>query len=463
MSRVGSCMSVLDVISLGAALSLRSFARLGSSLALLDFVHVGASLSLRSFARLGSTLAVLDFLQLGSAMSLRSFGRLGSSMSLFGMSRLGASLSLLDFTTLGSSVSLRSFCRLASCMSVLDFLHLGSSLSVRSVKRLGSSLSIWSCFRMGSSLSLLDYVNLGSTLSLRSLARIGSTMSVLDYLHLGSTISLRSFARFGSEVSLAALLKFPGIENAYITYTELDNALSFFVEEKRPMSIYKVQDTPGGSLHGVWYADEFVHRSDKRLKTDIKPLTDSLLANAAQRAKRGGDTEDVASWVLRELRPVSFRFKKSSESKSSDQKSSERFGFLAQELEGPLPQIVHTGGGPTSTYGHDDIKSDIKGVNYQDLLAVLCAALQSLQKQLDALGAGSKADVELPAAQGRVLTEALPKPSDDRHSETAVGELEARMKRLELLLSTAESRRLDGIEQRLQRLEDLFMRRFSDG
>lgn len=309
---------------------------------------------------------------------------------------------------------------------------------------------------MGSSLSLLDYINLGSSLSLRSLARIGRSMSVLDYLHLGSTVSLRSFARFGSEISLSSLIKFPGLEDTYISYTDDDKAVSFFVDGKRPMSFYKVQDNPGGTLHGIWYADEFVHRSDKRLKTDIKPLTEALRATSIQRSRKGGDTEDIASWVLRELRPVSFRFKKTSESKNS-----ERFGFLAQELEGPLPQIVHTGGGSTS--GYADMRSDIKGVNYQDLLAVLCAALQSLQKQLDALGAGNKSDAGMYAAQERMPLEAMQKPSEDSHSETAVGALEARLKRLELLLSTAESQRLNTMEQRLQRLEDLFMRKFSDG
>lgn len=54
--------------------------------------------------------------------------------------------------------------------------------------------------------------------------------------------------------------------------------------------------------------------------------------------------------------------------------------------------------------------------------------------------------------------EATLKPSEDRQSETAVGALEARLQRLELLLSTAESRRVDAIEQRLQRLEELFMK-----
>lgn len=291
---------------------------------------------------------------------------------------------------------------------------------------------------MGSSLSILDYVNLGSTLSLRSLARIGSSMSILDYLHLGSTVSLRSFLRIGSEISLSSIIKFSGLEDTYIAYTEADNALSFFAEEKRSMSIYKVQTTPGGTLHGVWMSDEFIHRSDKRLKTDIKPLTDALLVNSARRS-RVSDTEDVASWVLRELRPVSFRFKKSSESKNS-----ERFGFLAQELEGPLPQIVHN-------------RDDYKAVNYQDLLAVLCAALQSLQRQLDTLTYPTS-DIDISAAPRRVPPEATLKPSEDRQSETAVGALEARLQRLELLLSTAESRRVDAIEQRLQRLEELFMK-----
>ena len=44
-------------------------------------VQIGSSLSLRSFSRLGSSLSVLDVLHFGSALSLRSYARMGSAVT----------------------------------------------------------------------------------------------------------------------------------------------------------------------------------------------------------------------------------------------------------------------------------------------------------------------------------------------------------------------------------------------
>merc|ERR1712106_1264159 len=70
--------------------------KLGASLSLLDGATLGASLSLRSFARLGASLSVLDDCEIGSSLSLRSFARLGSALSVFGVARFGSSLSVCD-------------------------------------------------------------------------------------------------------------------------------------------------------------------------------------------------------------------------------------------------------------------------------------------------------------------------------------------------------------------------------
>ena len=69
------------MLHLGSSLSLRSCGRLGSALSVLDLLHLGSALSLRSFSRLGSSISVLDFVHLGSALSLRSYARLGSQSS----------------------------------------------------------------------------------------------------------------------------------------------------------------------------------------------------------------------------------------------------------------------------------------------------------------------------------------------------------------------------------------------
>lgn len=63
--------------------------------------------------------------------------------------------------------------------------------------------------------------------------------------------------------------------------------------------------------------------------------------------------------VVRQLRPVSFRYKDNSESKHS------RYGFVAQELETLLPAVVQA-----------DKVSGLRYVRYTDVLAVLVLGAQ---------------------------------------------------------------------------------------
>ena len=56
---------------------------------MLDLLQLGSAFSLRSFARLGSMMAVLDVVQIGSALALRSFGRVGSALSVYSAARFG--------------------------------------------------------------------------------------------------------------------------------------------------------------------------------------------------------------------------------------------------------------------------------------------------------------------------------------------------------------------------------------
>ena len=60
------------MLHLGSSLSLRACARLGSCLSVMDLLALGSAMALRSFSRLGSGVAVCDFVHLGSALSMRS-------------------------------------------------------------------------------------------------------------------------------------------------------------------------------------------------------------------------------------------------------------------------------------------------------------------------------------------------------------------------------------------------------
>jgi len=95
--------------------------------------------------------------------------------------------------------------------------------------------------------------------------------------------------------------------------------------------------TTGGTLHGTWTADTVVAVSDRRLKEHIKPLVSTLQKHL--QAKPGGAQVRGAagasgarpagalSWVLRQLRPVSYNFKTGTDAKNI------RFGFIADEME----------------------------------------------------------------------------------------------------------------------------------
>jgi hypothetical protein len=395
----------------------------------LDFAHLGSSLALRSFARLGSKVSVFDLTSLGSSLSLRSLARVGSSLSVIQCSRFGSSLAVFDFFQLGSSLSLRSFARLGSGVSVLQVHHLGASLSLRSIARLGSAMSVFAgATRLGSSLSVLDFAFLGSSLSLRSCARIGSTLSVLSFITCGSSLSVRSMVKLGSELSVSSI-QF-GSTSTYLHYDSGISGIAGYVGGTRAITWTASGANGGGTLHGTWVADGTITTSDRRIKTNIKPLlggkfTGGLAEPAKQSSGKakdlclgcdlpspstGKEEEKSASnlqWMLRQLRPVSYNFRRGSDAKNI------RFGFIAQEMENILPEVVrtmpgkkveveeipHTNASSNSStnetgesHSAGDSSSDgddMKGIVYTDLIAVLTsvvkdfgATLQNMQERM---------------------------------------------------------------------------------
>jgi len=109
---------------------------------------------------------------------------------------------------------------------------------------------------------------------------------------------------------------------------------------------------PTYKLHvdGTVAAVSMENLSDARYKTDIQPL-----------AARALD-------IITQLRPVSFRWKQP----DSDGMKGERFGFIAQEVEGVLPQIVSTQRG----------REDTKRMRSNEMLPVLVKAIQELREEL---------------------------------------------------------------------------------
>ncbi|MEK8021480.1 MAG: tail fiber domain-containing protein [Candidatus Parabeggiatoa sp.] len=102
-----------------------------------------------------------------------------------------------------------------------------------------------------------------------------------------------------------------------------------------------------GDVHGR----KFIPESDVRLKKDIEPIDNSL--------------EKVLN-----LKGVTFRFKE-----DSDKNKPKEMGFIAQEVEKVIPEVVTT--------NHEGYK----GVDYSKITAVLVEAVKELKAQNDALKA----------------------------------------------------------------------------
>jgi hypothetical protein len=266
-------------------------------------------------------------------------------------------------------VSVRGLSRFGSSMSVVDFLHLGSSLSLRSFARAGSAVSV------------------------RGLSRVGSSMSVLDFLHLGSSLSLRSFARLGSSLSVGGAIALGG-NQAYLRYDS--SAIQAYVAGTKSLDI----TSAGGNLYGAWSAENVVQTSDRRLKTDIQDLEPAL-----------EQIGDGVTWILRELRPVKYRFRRGSEAKET------RYGFIADEVGGVLPALLRSvgdrglgvDGDPDSQAAAaarpgllgDDVP--VQGIVMQDLIALLVAQAKAHQSRLEGLVASVARLDELAAAQADKL------------------------------------------------------------
>jgi hypothetical protein len=148
-----------------------------------------------------------------------------------------------------------------------------------------------------------------------------------------------------------------------------------------------------GTLHGTWEADSAISTSDRRLKSSIAPLHQTLIsqmsrargevdassdsagssaAGSAVGSSSGTgpkkkERKDAVEWVLRELRPVSFTFKQGIDSKTMQGK--QRYGFVAQEVEKVVPSLIHDTG-------------TTKSMLYQDLIAMITMAAQDHQERL---------------------------------------------------------------------------------
>lgn len=238
-------------------------------------------------------------------------------------------------------------------------------MALRAFGLFGSTLSLVGVSRIGSTMSLVDVAAFGASMALRSVSRLGSSMALFGFLNMGASLSIRSFARLASNLAIQGKLQFSAA-NTYINYDTANSAVRAYVSGSKSMSL----TASGGTLHGTWSADTVVTVSDRRLKSNIRQLSRTL----SESPVGATNTSDLqASWILRQLRPVSYNFKKGSDVKHV------RFGFIADEMEKVLPQIVR------ELPNQKETSDPKKGIVYTDLIAVLTGAVKEFNALMTAM------------------------------------------------------------------------------
>jgi hypothetical protein len=200
------------------------------------------------------------------------------------------------------------------------------------------------------------------------MSRLGSTLSLFGPIQVGKHTAGKAQVIFNTYSGGAN-------KNTYIRESS-GSDLEVYVGGVKSATF----ESDGGILHGSWNVESSLVTSDRRLKTNIMPLQRTLRDVIAPRGEKkvvaaapatGGTSGDGALWLLRQLRPVSYSFRKGMDSKFM------RFGFIADELESVVPEVVRRPG--------DREVTDQKAVVYQDLIALLAAASQSQQKLIETL------------------------------------------------------------------------------
>lgn len=114
------------------------------------------------------------------------------------------------------------------------------------------------------------------------------------------------------------------------------------------------------------YTGTLVHVSDRKFKENIKNIENPLS-------------------IINALQPHTYTFKQNGEYASMRFSKAEQFGFIAQDLEKVLPQLVSENLHPAAFDKSGAKISDevtYKGVDYVSLIPIMVAAMQEQQKQL---------------------------------------------------------------------------------
>lgn len=114
------------------------------------------------------------------------------------------------------------------------------------------------------------------------------------------------------------------------------------------------------------YTGSLIHVSDQKLKKNINPF-----GNALDK--------------IMQLKPSTYEYR-ADEFGKMNLAGGKHFGFIAQELQKVLPELVSNNLFPAQyDQKHNKIQDEIKylGVNYEEMIPVIVAAMQEQQKQIE--------------------------------------------------------------------------------
>lgn len=182
-----------------------------------------------------------------------------------------------------------------------------------------------------------------------------------NYQSIVTDVSMvNAAATFGEDVSLNPALSVPGniliVDSSnseynygsYTIHTDKDYT-NYFAVGKSASDVFNIVNNNNSGVYMSSSANSFTGTSDERLKKNVCDIKDKDLEN------------------LQQLRPVSYKWKKQTD-------DTEHYGFIAQEVEKYLPNLVDENTCPDgSTY---------KGVAVDDLIPYMIKYIQKLKKKI---------------------------------------------------------------------------------
>lgn len=178
------------------------------------------------------------------------------------------------------------------------------------------------------------------------------TIQAFDY---GSNIAQYSGTLYLGNASSSVYCRNILETNYFYAYTQIRSGGNLVVDGQ--LSAYS------GKFSGWCYSPDWTNGSDRKLKKDIEELPEEAFNN-----------------FVFSLKPVQYRYK-------DDSKGKLRFGFIAQDVQQELKEIGYgdTGAIVTAARLNPEDAEDTLTLSYNDLIAPLVKAVQTLEKRVRAL------------------------------------------------------------------------------